>query len=320
MHTLIFDRHNISLEYENQCIIIRQADAPPRSLPLSHVSKIMCLHSVQLTTSLLGQLWQRGIDFITLNNRYSERSFALYPNQQQQVKRRCLQYAWQQDEDLCLPIAKALCQHRLVCNLRLLKATLTDNLHTVLKEGHTAMAQCNSLNALRGIEGATQRQIFEYWRQRLPVELGFNKRVRRPPTDPVNAVLSLAYTILLQEGIRQCTAAGLDSQLGVYHRTTSGRHSLACDLIEPLRPACEQWVMQCFINKTLDLRHFTASTNKPCLLGKRGREIFYQAINPELIVWQRQLKATARWLSRTVDLKIQGAAHETSTGLVPDSI
>src|SRR5690554_3385802 len=107
MHTLIFDRHKISLEYENHCIIIRQPETPPRSIPLSHVRKIICLHSVELTTSLLGQLWQRKIDFISLNNRYSERSFALFPNQQQQVERRCLQYTWQQHEELCLPLAKS---------------------------------------------------------------------------------------------------------------------------------------------------------------------------------------------------------------------
>lgn len=61
MHTLIFDRHNISLEYENNCVIIRQPDIGPRSIPLRHVRKVMCVHSVQLSTSLLGQLWQRGI-------------------------------------------------------------------------------------------------------------------------------------------------------------------------------------------------------------------------------------------------------------------
>lgn len=320
MHTLIFDRHKISLEYENHCIIIRQPDTPPRSIPLTHVRKIICLHSVQLTTSLLGQLWQRKIDFITLNSRYSERSFALFPNQQQQVERRCIQYTWQQQEALCLALASALCQHRVTCNIRLLSGRCTEQLLAALHASHHAMADCQTLNQLRGIEGAIQRQIFEHWRQQLPTELGFNQRVRRPPTDPVNAILSLTYTLALQEGIRQCTAVGLDSQLGVYHRTVLGRHSLACDLIEPVRPACEQWVMQCFIDKTLDARHFTRSDGKPCLLGKRGREIFYQTIEPHLQIWQRQLKATAHWLSRNIDLRLTGAAYEKDAALVPHSV
>src|SRR5690554_1574199 len=74
MHTLVFDRRDISLEYENQCLIVRQPDALPRSIPLTHIRRVLCLHSVRLTTSLLGQFWQRGIDFVAINSRYSERS------------------------------------------------------------------------------------------------------------------------------------------------------------------------------------------------------------------------------------------------------
>lgn len=320
MHTLIFDRHKISLEYENHCIIIRQPETPPRSIPLSHVRKIICLHSVELTTSLLGQLWQRKIDFISLNNRYSERSFALFPNQQQQVERRCLQYTWQQHEELCLPLAKSLCQHRIVQNIRLLNSSGTAPILTALRDSYQSMTVCQTLTQLRGIEGAIQRQIFDYWRQQLPSELNFKQRVRRPPTDPVNALLSLAYTLVLQEAIRQCTAIGLDSQLGVYHRTAFGRHSLACDIMEPVRPACEQWVMQCFLNNTFDRRHFSHTQGNPCLLGKGGREIFYQTIEPHLHLWQRQLKAAALWLSRTIDLRLTGSAYENDAALVSNPV
>lgn len=320
MHTLIFDRHNISLEYENNCVIIRQPDIGPRSIPLRHVRKVMCVHSVLLSTSLLGQLWQRGIDFICLNNRYSERSFALIPNQQKQVSRRCLQYAWQQHEHLCMPLAQRLCQHRLLVTERLPEVRNYPLMVYSLQQARQAMAYSKSLNELRGMEGAIQRQLFEHWRDLLPKELGFVKRVRRPPTDPVNGLLSLTYTIAMQEAIRQCTAAGLDSQLGVYHRVFQGRHSLACDLMEPLRPVCEQWVVQCFKTGLLDRRNFSGfgTQGSPCLLGKRGREIYYQAIDSQLRQWQRQLRAAALWLSRQLDRGVAG--DEQQENLAPDSV
>lgn len=298
MHTLIFDRHNINLEYENNCIIIRQPEQPPRTLPLTHIQKVICLHSVTLSTSLLGQLWQRGIDFITLNSRYSERSFALHPNQQRQVERRCLQYQWQHHEQHCLDLAKQLCQHRLLCNTRLQPEAvkLTDQLQQLRQR----IEYSQTLGELRGIEGSAQRLIFEYWREQLPPSLGFYQRKRRPPPDPVNALLSLTYTLAMQEAIRQCTAAGLDPQLGFYHRTAYGRYSLACDLMEPVRPFCEHWVFNQFIQGHIQRKHFTnpSTANPACLLGKRGREYYYQQIANELPAWRKQLQATARWLTR----------------------
>lgn len=301
MHTLIFDKRSITLEYENQCLLVRQPEAAPRSIPLRHINKIICLHSIQLTTQLLGQLWERGITFVTLNNRYAKRSFAITPNQHNQIARRCVQYQWQQSENLCLPIAKEICRHRIAANLKIIKddSALLES----LRNSRRIMLYCSTLNKLRGAEGIAQRNIFNYWRQKLPQKLNFTKRQKHPAPDPVNALLSLTYTLVYQEAIRQCIAAGLDSQLGFYHRTNFGRDSLACDIMEPVRPFCEQWVFEQFINGTFNLNHFTkpTSTQTPCLMGKQGRTIFYQNIDAPMKLWQRKLQANARWLSRKID-------------------
>ncbi|MFT0213935.1 CRISPR-associated endonuclease Cas1 [Pseudomonas sp. F1_0610] len=299
MYTLLFDRRHINLEYENQCLIIRSPETPPRSIPLSYIRKIICLHSVQLTTALLGQLWERGIDFINLNQRSSERSFALYPKQQQQVKRRCLQYSFQQNDALSLPIAKAICTHRILGNLRTLKLSQNHHLSIHLYKKKDDLQRCITKEQLRGVEGACQRLIFDFWRSLLPSDLNFQSRKRRPALDPVNALLSLTYTLAMQEAIRQCTAHGLDSQLGVYHSILSGRHSLACDLLEPIRPYCEQWVMTSFLEETFTAKDFTKGS--PCLLIKPARERYYQAIAEQLKPWRRSLMASARWLCKHID-------------------
>jgi hypothetical protein len=64
----------------------------------------------------------------------------------------------------------------------------------------------------------------------------FGGRNRRPPRDPANAVLSLGYTLLHFEAVRACYGAGLDPMIGFFHNLDFGRESLACDLVEPLRP------------------------------------------------------------------------------------
>lgn len=308
MNTLILDQRNIQLEYDNKCLIIRQASTKPRSIPLQHLSKIVCLHNASLTTSLLGQLWKRGIDFVTLNSRHADCSFGLYANQQQQVERRCRQYAWQQNESTALLLARTLCEHRIRLNLRLLQASIpSTSLQQQLQQALSRLASATCLASLRGIEGAAQRLMFAHWRAQLPLSLGFEKRQRRPPKDPVNSLLSLTSSLLLQDAIRECTAVGLDPYLGFYHRTVSGRHSLACDLLETLRPKLEQWVMQLFINQQFDRRHFT-SVNKPnaaCYLGKAGRELYYPLLQQTLPSWQLQLRATARWLCRQLDQQHQ---------------
>src|SRR5690606_24227927 len=149
-HTLVFDTHDIDLEYENQCLIVRVKDGAPRTVPLKHVRKIVCLHSITVTTSLLGNLWDRGIDFVVHNNRYCNRSFALFPDQQRQVNRRCLQYKWQLDERICLLLAASFCIHRIKNNVRAVGDGATTGFKNSLLQNCTLIWRCTSLDQMRG--------------------------------------------------------------------------------------------------------------------------------------------------------------------------
>jgi len=309
---LMFDRRHIELDYDNQCLVVREPPHGVRTLPLRYIRRIVCVHGVTLTSSLLGQLWRRGIDFIALNPRDSENSFGLYPDQQQQVQRRCQQYQWQQSQgpqgnEHSLSIARTLCRHRLQQQLRYLtQQPAADDVSALMQQLASLqanMAEAAHRDTLRGLEGTAQRLMFQYWRGCLPAHFGFEKRQRRPPPDPVNALLSLTYTIAMQEAIRQCKAVGLDSQLGFYHRVTHGRHSLACDLMEVARPQCEQWVVELLNQGIINQRHFSVPKQRGqgCRLGKAGRALYYQHLASAMPTWQTQLAAAARWVARKVD-------------------
>ncbi|WP_417533696.1 CRISPR-associated endonuclease Cas1 [Marinobacterium stanieri] len=303
MTHIIIDRHQVTLEYATDCMIVRVPDELPRTIPLGRVDQLVCLHSVHLTTQLIGQLHKRGIDLIVLNMRYENSSFALFADQQRQVERRCRQYRWQQDDADRLQFARALCSHKFKVMTQLLS-----DFHTMpalstcerLQQARQVVSSCRSEDELRGIEGSLQRMAFDIWRQQLPASLGFVRRERRPPKDPVNAVLSLTYTLVHQDAVRQAKRYGLDPQLGFYHRTAFGRQSLACDLMEPVRPHVESWVVRLFNEGVLNKRNFTQSSQS-CLLGKTGRTEFYAAFDEAAQQWRRKLAAGAHWLARRID-------------------
>lgn len=296
MSTLVIEKQDIELEYVTDCLLVRQPDHPVRTLPLSRITKVVCMHNVQLTTQLLGQLYQRGIDFIVLNNRYTKHSFALYADTHQYALRRCQQYAWQLDATLRLLLAKAVCLHKFRVCLRLMAAEQEHRLQAQLVMAMDSIQCCQNEEQLRGLEGSAQRGLFQYWRQKLDPAWGFEQRIRRPPPDPVNALLSFAYTLVHQEAVRQCKKYGLDADLGFYHRLVYSRQSLACDLMEPLRPKIEYWLVSLLTKGDINRRHFSKTRTEGCFLGKEGRLLFYALFDQQLPLYKRLLAANARWL------------------------
>lgn len=311
MSQIIIDRRNTEIEYSTDCIIVRTDNETPRTIPMQYISQLICMHNVRVSTQLIGQLKKRGIDFIVINQRYHAHSFALFADETLQLKRRLIQYELQSNESLRLPLIQALC----TAKFKRTQRELTN---------HFEQSDCFSREALlslkqkdvteekiRGIEGALQQRAFDVLRQYTSPALGFTKRNRRPPKDPVNAVLSLSYVMAYNTAIRHAVSVGLDSRLGFYHRLSHGRHSLACDMIEPLRPLIETWVIFLFHEGILHPRDFSHQ-GEQCLLGKPGRLRYYDALELQLPEWNKQLKTLYRWLIKAIDYLdlIKGAQHD----------
>lgn len=154
---------------------------------------------------------------------------------------------------------------------------------------------------VQAMDGAAGAAYFEAYQQLFAASLGFNGRNRRPPRDPVNVVLSLSFTLLHAEAVRCLFAVGLDPLLGVYHEPCFGRESLACDLVELFRPLAERWIWRLFADEVLRIEYFTLAEDaqRPCTLGKRGREVFYAEYDVAAQSWRRLMRRTARdWLAR----------------------
>ena len=300
MRTLVIDRRGFSLDYEGQCLIVRHPQLPTRSVPLSGLRKIICLHGIAVHTRVIGQCQRHGVDFIVLNNRCSAHSFAVHATHQHQALRRVRQYQLSSDALLSLQVAQRLIRLKLANTLRQLRCDGNAQLYAVVSQQAGQLAGCTQADTLRGHEGLAQRALFQHWRQMLPIALGFASRQRRPPPDPVNAVLSLTYTLAHHEAVRQCLVHGLDPWLGFHHQLAPGRQSLACDLMEPLRPRIERWVVQQFQQQHLERRHFSMVDGQ-CLLGKTGREIYYPLWYEMQPSWSHALGRYAGLLARGID-------------------
>ncbi|MEK7721197.1 MAG: CRISPR-associated endonuclease Cas1, partial [Elusimicrobiota bacterium] len=131
---------------------------------------------------------------------------------------------------------------------------------------------------LLGIEGEAAALYFGQFSTMLKnAAFDFNGRNRRPPRDPVNALLSLGYSILAKELSGVCHTVGLDPFLGFYHHPRYGRPALALDLMEEFRPLVVDSLALSLLNRgELDAKSDFIFSSEGCALNEQGRRAFWQ--------------------------------------------
>ena len=131
-----------------------------------------------------------------------------------------------------------------------------------------------SIDELRGYEGASTARYFQAWASFLPEAFPFERRSTRPPLNAVNACISFGATLLYTEAVAFTHAHGLDPALGLLHTTENGRWSLALDLMEPFRPVLvEALALDLFSHQILNADHFEPR-NGGVYLNEPGRKKF----------------------------------------------
>lgn len=129
--------------------------------------------------------------------------------------------------------------------------------------------------------GCFENMLAEGVKENVPA-FAFAKRNRRPPTDPVNAMLSLAYALLTRVFTTEISATGLDPYMGLYHRPRHGRPALALDLMEPFRPiVADSCVIQAVNNGEVKPGDFVFN-GPACSLKTNGRKAFIASFDRRL--------------------------------------
>lgn len=313
MSTLHIDRKGAALDADGGTLTVRLDGALAARLPLGPVERVVVSGQATLSTRLLAELWSRGVGLLVLSGRAGEATARLVGRPHADASLHLMQYRLASDPAAAAARARVLVQAKLRAQARLLRRgrdrrpdcaynmrIAGEVLDTILAR-LADPAQTFDLAALNGLEGAAAAAYFTAFQTLFAPALGFSGRRRRPPPDPVNVCLSLGYTLLHHEAVREAQIVGLDPMLGFLHVPERGRESLACDLVEPLRPHVDEWVWQIFAERDLRPEHFTAMPDGACLMGKAGRAMFYDRFE----VLARGLRRLLRWQARrlTADLR-----------------
>jgi CRISPR-associated protein Cas1 len=129
-------------------------------------------------------------------------------------------------------------------------------LRTPAKNAFSSLEQADTVEQVRGIEGGFASVYFRYFPGMLINAMGFKKRTRRPPKDPVNAMLSFGYTLLFLNIFSLLEAKGLDPYLGFLHDIRYSHPALASDLIEPFRFMVDKTVIDLINQEQIRPSHF----------------------------------------------------------------
>lgn len=232
------------------------------------------------------------------------------------------QFARAADERFCLHVARDLV------------ATKIRNQRTLLQRNHVepparslarlkqlveSARQAGSLESLLGIEGTAARLYFEAFGGMLKVEdqaerlaFDFTARNRRPPKDPVNALLSLGYALLARDLTVTCHVVGFDPFLGFYHQPRFGRPALALDLMEGFRPLIVDSAVLTAINARMVTARDFVRAGEAVALTAGGRKGFIRAYEQRMdtlvthprfgyrVSYRRVLEIQVRLLARVV--------------------
>jgi CRISPR-associated protein Cas1 len=255
-----------------------------KTVPLANLESLSLLGSVQITTQAIRALADMNTPIAFLSP--AGRLVAIIdPLDSVSAEVRRAQIRKLDCTEVCLELARALVSAKIM-NQRTLLLRNHSSLPAgvaadLLKEAKNA-ALADSVDAVRGHEGQAAAIYFWHFsgmfKGPLSVEFDANGRKRRPPPDPINSCLSLAYSMLTHECVAALRLARLEPSIGGFHVSKPGRPALALDLMEPFRPLIADSVaITCFNRGELTEGHFLR-TASGCALTDAGRRGFFNAL------------------------------------------
>jgi len=307
-----------AIRLEGERLIVQSKGENAREARLANTSHVALYGNVNLSTPALRTLIERGIPvlFFSYGGWFNGQATG---HDSKNVELRIAQYAATQDAERCLKLARGFVASKIL------------NCRTLLRRNHAhpdpiALSELKQLarkardaeapESLLGIEGTAARRYFGEFTGMLKgddiQDFDLDGRNRRPPRDPVNALLSFCYSLLSKELTLAIRAVGLDAMLGFYHRPHFGRPSLALDLMEEFRPVIADSVVITAIStgvvKKADFVRaagavaLTAPARKRLILAfeRRMDSFVSHPVFDYKISYRRVLEVQARLLSRVL--------------------
>ncbi len=299
LNTLFILTENSYLSLDGENVVVSQERTETARFPLHTLEAILCFSYPGASPALMGACADRNVDlaFFTPRGRFLARAVGVTKGN---VLLRQQQFRAADDPFVSCRYAKGFLLGKVYNARWVLERATRDHPQRVPVERLKALSSqlasalshiedAMTLEELRGLEGAAAQQYFDGFDSLILQQrdtFTFTGRSRRPPLDPVNALLSFSYTLLARDCAAALEGVGLDPYVGFLHCPRPGRTSLALDLMEELRTVyADRFVITCINQRTISAKHFQKQENGAVLLTDDGRRTF-------LKVWQQRKQQT----------------------------
>ncbi|OJG55889.1 CRISPR-associated endonuclease cas1, subtype I-c/dvulg [Enterococcus haemoperoxidus] len=289
MNTLFVTTRDAYLALDGENIVVK-IDEQKNRVPLHNIEAIVTSGYLGASPALMRKCAEKniGITFLTNSGKFGSR---VTGGTTGNVTLRKKQYRLSDKEAESLEIARHFIIGKLYNQRWMLERMTRENPMRIdverfkqisgeLKKYIEDIRQVGDLETLRGIEGQAANRYFLLFDQMIlqqKSDFGFYGRNRRPPLDNVNAMLSLAYTLLAQECAAALETVGLDPYVGFMHQDRPGRASLALDLMEELRGIyADRFVLTLINKKMVTEKDFVKKESGAVILTDDGRRTFFQ--------------------------------------------
>ena len=297
-------------------LTIRHREAKLMSVPLIDISQVSVFGNVQMSAQVLREIVNRGIPICHFS--YGGWFHAMtIGHDHKNVELRMAQFATAADPVKSLALAKGFITAKIKNSRTILRRHATEKHQRdldQLAEWIQKAERAESAESLLGLEGMAAKIYFAGFARILKGDhaFDFNGRNRRPPRDPINALLSFVYALLAKELTIAVRSVGLDPLLGFFHRPRYGRPSLALDLAEEFRPIiADSTVLMLVNNGEVAISSFLARAGSVALTEPARKAViaaFERRLEQEIthpifgykISYRRVLQVQARLLSRVV--------------------
>ena len=306
LNTLYVTRQESYLHKERETIVIKNGDEKLGQFPALTIDNILCFGQISVSPFLMGFCGEQGIG-LAFYTEYGRFLANVQGKQTGNVLLRRTQYRWADDPEKSLSIARLMLAAKIANSRSVLmreirnhgeNATIqaaVEKLATSLRR----MRKAGSLEEARGMEGDAAGAYFGVFNQLLHGrDFAFGGRVRRPPTDPVNALLSFAYSLITNECASALQGVGLDPYVGFLHQDRPGRLSLALDLLEEFRAAwADRFALTLINRQQIKLNDFVTEAGGAVKLTENARKEFLSA-------WQerKQVEVAHPYLQESVPI------------------
>lgn len=298
LNTLYVTTEQSYLKLDGENVIMSQSGERDRRMPFTNIENIVCMNYQGCSPALMWKCAETttGLCFVSPSGKFLAR---VTGETKGNVFLRKAQLKRFENEEVQIELVRGLLIAKFKNTKNLIKNYMHDykelqknvyicNLIQNIDDYIVRVKQETDFDTLRGIEGQVAKayfHIFDHLLTQQKEDFKMIHRTKRPPLDPVNAMLSFLYSFCMQDITSALETVGIDPYIGFFHTLRSGRASLACDLMEEFRAFVDKFVIGLINTKQITKKDFDYEVGGAVLLNESGKRKF-------LTAWQEKKKET----------------------------